>query len=286
MGWMDDFDRMRRQWERLSKDLAPSIEIIRQFEHQHDWSRLQRELIPATMAAQEHFETLRRFAEPKYFTDLSALIARNQLDFDKLLALNLSSYQGQWASGLRAIQTLKNLAGPAALSSAAGEFVARSGGPSGGNAERESVAHEIEQTYLHEADRVQLNPATAQFILSILLSLLLFWLSQQSASDSEERILNRIGQIEAAIEETVGMLQSGSDGLDSEGTTRVVMRSTTVLTRPSGRSGRALGPIYKDQVVVVQGERGKWCKVEWFDLRDRSLKLGWVLKKYLGRARR
>lgn len=282
---MDDFERMRRQWERLSKDLAPSIELRRQIERQHDWAKLQRDIMPATMAAQEHFEALRRLSEPKYFTDLSAVIARNHLDFDKLLAFNLSAYRDQSAAGLHAVQALKALAGSAALSNAASQFMERiSASSSRSDGDPKSGASEIEGAYLQEATRLQLTPATAQFILAMLLTLLLFWLSQKSAAESEERFLDRIGQLESAIEETVEALQAGGDHAEPALSTRAVRRSTVVLTKPSGRNGRAQGLVYVDQVVVVKTWRGKWCEIEWFDLRDRSPKLGWVRKKYLGQV--
>lgn len=287
MGWMDDFERMRRQFERLSRDLAPSLEMLRQFERQHDWAKLQRDIMPATMAAQEHFETLRRFAEPKYFADLSALVARNQLDLSKLLAFNLSAYRAQNSAGLDALQSLKTIAGSAALSSAATEFIGRVNATSDlPTKDSGSGSDAIEEAYLQEATRLQLTPATAQWVLSILLTLLLYWLAQQSAAESEDRILGRIGQLESAIEEAVAALAVGSNQTEVVLTTRAVSRSTVVLTRPSGRSGRALGLVYADQVVMIRSGRGKWCEIEWFDLRDRSQKLGWVRKKYLGPVRK
>jgi len=284
---MDDFERMRRQWERLSRDLAPSLGLLRELDRKYDWAKLQRDVMPATLAAQEHFETLRRFTERKYFKDLSDVVARNQLDLDKLLALNLSTYRDQGSAGLHALQALKALAGSAALLSAASEFIGRVNDNSltpGGD--QGSRASEIEDAYLQVATRLQLTPATAQYILSVLLTLLLFWLSQQGAAESGERILDRIGHVESAIEEAVAALHMGRDHVESEPSKRAVLRSTVVLTKPSGRSGRALGLLYADQVVVIKGARGKWCEVEWFDLRDRSLKLGWVRKKYLGRVRK
>jgi hypothetical protein len=82
------------------------------------------------------------------------------------------------------------------------------------------------------------------------------------------------------------MLQSAGESTGAQGATRVVERSATVLSRPNGRNAQALGLVYKGQVVVVQGHWGKWCRIEWFDLRDRSSKVGWVLKKYLTRVQK
>lgn len=281
---MDDFERMRKQWERLSKDLAPSMEIIRQFQRQHDWVRIERDLMSATIAAEEHFQTLRRLGEPKYFSDLSAELAGQELNFNKLAAAALSSGQGQWTEVARAIHELKRLAGPGAFSAATEELQARSGEI--GSPQSHAAATELEDEYLRDPHRLQLSPATAQFILSILVALLLFWLSQQATAESEERIIGRVAELETAIEETVRALQPDHRDTGALVSTRIVDRSTVVLSHPNGRSGRALGLVYVEQVVVVQGGRGKWCRVEWLDLRDRSLKVGWVRKKYLGRVQR
>jgi hypothetical protein len=282
MSWFDDFERMRREMERLTRGLQPTLDLLRQIEHQYDFVRFNQELRRSTEAASRLAEPLRRLAQSDHLRQFSEEIAKRQLDITRLLTDVRQFYGGPLAEVALSVRAVAAVAGPFPVAQWYEELAARAE-----VLEREEglepaeARARVERPLVEAVAKLPVTPATVQFIISTLLTLFLFWLGLRLSAQSENRILERIGDLETEMSEAFESFLPEADAVG----VRVVRRATTVLSRPSGRQGGALGMIYPGQLVTVVERRGKWVKIEWTDMSSRSLKAGWVLRKYLGRVR-
>jgi hypothetical protein len=130
--------------------------------------------------------------------------------------------------------------------------------------------------------RVKVAPKTRlslEFFLSLLVTVFLFVASQNSASDSEERIQQRFVAIEASIAEVSNQLLR----FQNDGSFCIVSRAGKLRAAPDGKSA-VVADMPTDLRVEVVDRKGKWVKIEFFSSRKDLMLEGWILKKYVYRV--
>lgn len=124
--------------------------------------------------------------------------------------------------------------------------------------------------------RSPLSPLSAEFYLSLIFALFLYYLSQMSATESEERMLERMNELEQTITTQLNSLQSND--------------TDYVFSVPDRELNLREGPSMDHQVIevlpmnkkVMELERNRdWVKIEYFDYLNNISKVGWVHSKYL-----
>ncbi|HEY0974907.1 MAG TPA: SH3 domain-containing protein [Solimonas sp.] len=127
--------------------------------------------------------------------------------------------------------------------------------------------------------RVKASPSgrlSKEFYLSLLISLVLFLLSQASSVESEERIINRIDQMQEVVLAELEKIERE----EANETFYVVLRPLRLRGGPSMATETitVLPPNLKVRLVE---RAGKWIKIEYFDYPSNEYVVGWSFKKYL-----
>lgn len=125
------------------------------------------------------------------------------------------------------------------------------------------------------AAQAPLGPLSAEFYISLVLALFLFYLSQISAEQSEERLLNRLDGMEQTISIQLDALRD-----DSQGRIYLVADRAVNLRAGPGSEYDVLDVLLRNQKVAQIDTSGQWVKVEYFDYVANKLKLGWVHSRY------
>jgi len=133
----------------------------------------------------------------------------------------------------------------------------------------------LAESVKHRAAHGPFGPLSAEFYLSLIFALILFYLSQISTEQSEDRMLTRIDDLEQTISIQLEAL-SGSNHADSF---LVADRSVNLRTGP-GIEHDVLDVLLRNQKVLQLETNGEWAQVEYFDYAANELKQGWVHSRY------
>lgn len=125
------------------------------------------------------------------------------------------------------------------------------------------------------AAQAPFGPLSAEFYLSLVFALFLFYLSQISAEQSEERLLNRLDGMEQTISVQLDALSHDS----RERVYLVADRAVNLRTGP-GPEYDVLDVLLRNQKVAQIGTSGEWTNVEYFDHVANELKRGWAHRRY------
>jgi hypothetical protein len=147
----------------------------------------------------------------------------------------------------------------------------------------ESIDTRLEKVSKQVEERVKNAPhgvLSGEFYLSLVLTLILFWLSQLSTTESEERLLNKIEELQTNISQQLSEYESHV--IDE--TFYVVERSVNLRTKPNTKSV-VLVVLHPNQKIRLIERKSKWIKVEYFNHIENGFVSGWVFKKYLKRIK-
>jgi len=115
-----------------------------------------------------------------------------------------------------------------------------------------------------------------EFYLGLILTLFIFWLSQISSMQSEEKMLLTVEQLEQTISQQLYELTLN----EREETFYVVIRAVNLRVKPSNKS-EVVSILYPNAKVRLTKRKSKWIRVEYFDYVENVYVSGWVYKKYL-----
>ncbi len=128
------------------------------------------------------------------------------------------------------------------------------------------------------AAQAPLGPLSAEFYLSLFFALFLFYLSQFSAEQSEERLLRRLDGMEQTISTQLNALNALKQDIQRK-VYLVADRAVNLRTGP-GTDHDVLDVLLMNQKVVQIGSIGEWANVEYFDYVANELKRGWAHSRY------
>jgi hypothetical protein len=114
---------------------------------------------------------------------------------------------------------------------------------------------------------------SAEFYISLILALFLFYLSQMSAQESEERILERMNGLEQTITTQLSQIENDHHFL-------VTDRSLNLRSGP-GMDNDVIGNISRNQKLMELERHRDWVKVECFDHINNVNVVGWAHSRYL-----
>lgn len=120
-----------------------------------------------------------------------------------------------------------------------------------------------------------------EFYLSTILALFLFWISQISSMQSEEKILLRLEKFEETISQQLIELKANED-ID---TFYIVMRAVNLRVKPNTKS-QIITTLHPNVKVKLMERASKWIRIEYFDHTKNIYVSGWASKKYLKMAGR
>ncbi len=127
-----------------------------------------------------------------------------------------------------------------------------------------------------KSSRAPLNPLSAEFYLSLIFALFLYYLSQVSATDSEERLLERMEGLEQTISTQFQALESN----DANSIFLVTDRELNFRDGPSMDS-KVLEVLPRNKKVIEITRQKDWIQVEFFDYINNLNKVGWVHSGYV-----
>lgn len=128
-------------------------------------------------------------------------------------------------------------------------------------------------------ERVQAAPAGAlsrEFYLALLFSFIFFLISQISAIESEEGIMERIDRLEQVL---LTELEDHDEQATSD-TFYVVVRAVRLREGPD-TSHPTIAILHPNLKVRLVERAGKWIQIEYFDYTKNEYVVGWSAKKYL-----
>jgi len=123
------------------------------------------------------------------------------------------------------------------------------------------------------ADRAPHGVLSAEFYINLILALFLFYLSQMSAQESEERILERMNSLEQTITTQLSQIENDRHFL-------VTDRSLNLRSGP-GKDNDVIGNISRNQKLMELERDRDWVKVEYFDHVNNVNVVGWAHSRYL-----
>lgn len=116
---------------------------------------------------------------------------------------------------------------------------------------------------------------SAEFYLGLILTLLIFLLSQVSTEQSEQLLLKRMDAMEQTI--SIQLETIRNDRLQS---TYMVADRTVNLRSGPGTNSTIVGTITRSQRIKLIDKSGEWVEVEYFDYSLNEIKSGWVIDRY------
>jgi len=126
------------------------------------------------------------------------------------------------------------------------------------------------------ATRAPSGPLSAEFYLNFIFAFIVFCLSQISASDSEQRIIDRVNKLESTINQHIENLQD----YKRYSQLYVVERPLNLRSGPS--TDHEVIEILPKNLKVIELERSPgWIRIEYFDYVENHKKVGWVCSRYL-----
>lgn len=125
------------------------------------------------------------------------------------------------------------------------------------------------------AARAPFGPLSADFYLSLIFALFLFYLAQTSAEQSEEKMLKRMDGLEQTISIQLNALRES----EHRRMFLVADRSVNLRVGP-GSEYEVLDVLPRNQKAVQLDMSGEWTKVEYFDYVRNETKIGWAHGQY------
>lgn len=126
------------------------------------------------------------------------------------------------------------------------------------------------------ASSAPLGVLSAEFYINLILALFLFYLSNMSAQESEERILERMNGLEQTITTQLEELKQ----FESDRHFLVTDRSLNLRSGP-GTDHDVIGNISRNKKLMELERDRDWVKVEYFDHTNNVNIAGWVHSRYL-----
>jgi uncharacterized protein YgiM (DUF1202 family) len=127
-----------------------------------------------------------------------------------------------------------------------------------------------------KSNRSPFSPLSAEFYLSLIFALFLYYLSQMSATESEERLIEKMGVLEQTIATQLNVLQSKEIGHVFLVTDRKLN-----LREGPGMDKEVIELLPRNKKVMELKRSKEWVQVEYFDYISNVSKVGWVHSKYL-----
>ena len=134
---------------------------------------------------------------------------------------------------------------------------------------------QLAESVKERAAQAPFGPLSAEFYINLVLALILFYLSQVSTDQSEERLQKRLDAMEQTISVQLDALRNNRQ----ERIFLVADRSVNLRTG-HGPDHEKLDVLLRNQKVVQLETSGDWTKVEYFDYLANSLKRGWVHNRH------
>ncbi|ADJ27356.1 SH3 domain-containing protein [Nitrosococcus watsonii] len=134
------------------------------------------------------------------------------------------------------------------------------------------LANEVQE----RASRAPLGPLSAEFYLNLILALFLFYISQISALESEEKIIERMNSFKQAIATQLNELHE----IEKDRLFLVADRTMNLRSGP-GVDHDVIGIISKNQKLMELEQDRDWTKVEYFDHINNENVVGWAHSRYL-----
>lgn len=126
------------------------------------------------------------------------------------------------------------------------------------------------------AGRAPLGVLSAEFYINLILALFLFYLSQMTAQESEERILERMN----GLEQTITIQLNKLNKIENNRHFLVTDRSLNLRSGP-GTDHDVIGNISRNQKSMELERYRDWVKVEYFDHINNANVVGWAHSRYL-----
>ena len=127
-----------------------------------------------------------------------------------------------------------------------------------------------------KSSRAPLSPLSAEFYLSLIFALFLYYLSQVSATESEVRLLERMEGLEQTISAQLQTLESKEDN----SIFLVIERELNFRDGP-GMDGKVLEVLPRNKKVIEIARQKDWIQVEYFDYVNNLNKVGWIHSGYV-----
>lgn len=127
-----------------------------------------------------------------------------------------------------------------------------------------------------KSSRAPLGPLSAEFYLSLMLALFLYYLSQISAMESEEELLGKMEMLEQAISTQMQTLERK----ENERIFLVTDRGLNFREGPSLDS-KILEVLPRNKKVIELTKKRDWIQVEYFDYVNNLNRVGWVHSGYM-----
>jgi hypothetical protein len=240
------------------------------------------------LRAAKALENSSLFATMKSFENSSAVKAMKALENSSFLSAAKVFENSSLGSTIRALQDSSRFAsfnelaerfssqnvGPLTLSEAY-QFVTESYLQTSGTSEIDRL-EELTGNVAHSVQKAPGGALSKEFYLGLVLSLFLFWLSQISSTQSEEKMLLRIQQLETTISQQLTELKT-DEGIE---TFYVVDRAVKLRVKPNTDSG-VINILYPNAKVKLITRSSQWIRIEYFDYTENVYVSGWAFKKYL-----
>lgn len=175
-------------------------------------------------------------------------------------------------------------------------------GPVGINAHYEEILKELKGVENETAPDVKSELFSREFILSVLLSVLMFLYQEYSSNQMEQRLNNKI---EAKTKETIAQSSEEHNELKEQieqlellivnlsqtqqkpfTRTEYIVKDRSAFIRDEPKNGsKVIAHIFPNQVVTIIDSEGKWIEVTYYDWAKGNYMNGWMLKKYLQRIK-
>lgn len=135
-----------------------------------------------------------------------------------------------------------------------------------------SLAEKIQD----KSTRSPLSLLSAEFYLSLIFALFLYYLSQMSAIESEERVLEKMNELEQTIATQLNVLQ----GADIDHEFLVTERELNFRKGP-GMEYEVIEVLPRNKKVMELERNKEWIKIEFFDYINNISRVGWVHSGHL-----
>ncbi len=135
------------------------------------------------------------------------------------------------------------------------------------------------QTTISKLEGKVQSPGTVlsfEFYLSVMLTLILFLMSQSSSEESDRQLFERLDRLEDACIQNYNAAESA----ERNASFYIVKESVNFRKGPSTKHA-VLDVLYPNQKVKLISRKSKWIEVEYYNHIDDSYKKGWVYKKYV-----
>lgn len=171
-------------------------------------------------------------------------------------------------------------------------------GPVGINTHFEEILKELNSEEIQSDVVVEKERFSREFIISVLLSVLMFLYAKYDSEQMEKRLSNKIdakaqevmeqssnehNQLKKQIEKLELLIVNLSKKQQKPLTTaEYVVKDRSALIRETPNNGsKVIAHIFPNQVVTIIDSEGKWIEITYYDWAERNYMNGWVLKKYL-----